>query len=82
MVHNGEEPCRVPTGLRDEAAKLLNCSFADLAEKLGITTAAVAQWGDDKEIPLLREIQVKELAAGRNPLFKSKAKRNISQSKI
>ena len=67
---------------RQEAAKLLNCSFVDLAKKLGITTAAVAQWGDDKEIPLLREIQVKELAAGRNPLFKSKAKRNISQSKI
>ncbi len=66
---------------RQEAAKLLNCSFADLAEKLGITTAAVAQWGDDKEIPLLREIQVKELAAGRNPLLKSKARSNISQSK-
>jgi transcriptional regulator with XRE-family HTH domain len=37
---------------RQEAAKLLNCSFAELAEKLGITTAAIAQWGDDKEIPL------------------------------
>lgn len=67
---------------RQEAAKLLNCSFSELAEKLGITTAAIAQWGDGKDIPLLREIQVKELAAGRNPLFKSKAKLNLSQSKI
>lgn len=67
---------------RKEAAKLLNCSFSELADKLGITTAAIAQWGDDKDIPLLREIQVKELAAGRNPLFKSKAKLNLSQSKI
>jgi hypothetical protein len=34
-----------------------------------------------KKFLFLREIQVKELAAGRNPVIKSKARSNISQSK-
>jgi hypothetical protein len=44
---------------RQEAVKLLNCSLSELAGKLSITTAAIAQWGDDDDIPLLRELQVK-----------------------
>jgi transcriptional repressor of cell division inhibition gene dicB len=67
---------------RQEAAKLLKCSLAELAFKLGISTAAVAQWGDENDIPLLREMQVRELAAGRNPIIKSKAKLNVAHTKI
>ena len=47
---------------RDEAIQLLNCSLSELASQLGITTAAVAKWDKD-EIPLLREYQIRELAA-------------------
>lgn len=36
----------------------------ELAELLGIEPPAVSQWDDDK-IPLLREYQVRELAANR-----------------
>lgn len=46
---------------RSEATQLLQCSLAGLAKKLGITTAAVAQWPEEK-IPELREYQVRELA--------------------
>ena len=67
---------------RQEAAKLLNCSLAGLAEKLGLTTAAIAQWGDDTDIPPLREYQVRELAAGRKPIIKSKVRSNLSHSKL
>lgn len=67
---------------RQEAVKLLNCSLAGLAEKLGLTTAAIAQWGDDTDIPPLREYQVRELAAGRQPIIKSKVRSNLSQSKL
>lgn len=46
---------------RDEAKQMLGCSLADLAKKLKISTAAVAQWGNG-DIPALREYQVIELA--------------------
>lgn len=64
---------------RQEAAKLLNCSLAGLAVKLGLSTAAIAQWGDNTDIPPLREYQVREIAAGREPILKSKAKTNLAQ---
>ena len=48
MVHNGEEPCRVPTGLRDEAAKLLNEQNSSQRIQLvgsGRTEELDRQWG-------------------------------------
>jgi len=50
---------------RDEAIQLLDCSLSELADLLGITTAAVAKWNKD-HIPPLREYQVKELAASKS----------------
>lgn len=52
---------------RREAAALLNCSLKTLAETLEVSTATVAQWGDEP-IPLLRQYQVLDIAAGRKPL--------------
>lgn len=49
---------------RDEAITLLDCSLSELADKLEITTAAVARWNPNK-IPLLRESQIRDLAAGK-----------------
>lgn len=49
---------------RDEAITLLSCSLSELADKLEITTAAVARW-DPNKIPLLREAQVRALAEGK-----------------
>lgn len=64
---------------RQEAAKILNCSLAGLAEKLGVTTAAIAQWGDDSSIPPLREYQVREIAAGRQPTIRARTKQKLAQ---
>lgn len=61
---------------REEAAQSLGCSLSELAEILGISTASVAQWGDDP-IPPLREYQVRDLAAGRQPLGLLKLKTNL-----
>jgi hypothetical protein len=66
---------------RQEAAKLLNCSFQNLLKSWELQRLQLLNGVMTKKFLFLREIQVKELAAGRNPLFKSKAKRNISQSK-
>lgn len=41
-----------------EAVAMFNGSRRRLAEALGITVQAVAQWGD--EVPKLREYQIKE----------------------
>ncbi|QOW47259.1 MULTISPECIES: ribonuclease D [Acinetobacter] len=65
---------------RQEAIKLLNCSYSELAEKLGITTAAVARWGDDVHIPSFREYQIRELATGRKPLGIKEPKQNVAHA--
>ncbi len=52
---------------RDEALILLDCSLTELADKLYITTAAVARWNPEK-IPPLRESQIRDLAEGRTPV--------------
>lgn len=44
---------------RDEAKQLLNCSLYELSVRLGVSSAAVAQWTGN--IPKLREYQVIEL---------------------
>lgn len=49
---------------RDEATQLLGCNLSELADKLEITTAAVARWNPNK-IPLLREAQIRDLAEGK-----------------
>lgn len=46
---------------RDEATELLDCSLLELANLLGITSSAIAQWNKYK-IPLLREYQIRSLA--------------------
>ncbi|TQC94704.1 hypothetical protein FK216_15590 [Moraxellaceae bacterium AER2_44_116] len=52
---------------KQEAYELLSCNGSELAEKLGITPAAVYQWDDD-EIPVGRVYQIKDLANGKEPL--------------
>ncbi|WP_336957507.1 Cro/CI family transcriptional regulator [Acinetobacter johnsonii] len=49
---------------RDEAIELLGCNLSELADSLGITTAAVARWNKEK-IPRLREYQIRDIAAVR-----------------
>ena len=52
---------------RDEAMALLNVEKKyQLADRLYLTTSAVAQWGNG-DIPDYREYEVRELAAGRTP---------------
>lgn len=64
---------------RFQAIQLLNCSYAELATKLEISTAAVARWGDS-DIPDFREYQIRDLAAGRTPAGLSKSKLTLDQS--
>ena len=45
-----------------EAVAMFGGSRRRLAEALGITTQAVAQWGDT--VPLLREYQIREIVNG------------------
>ena len=52
---------------KSEALDLLKCSVSELAELLKITTEAIYKWGD-KDIPIAREYQIRDLAAGRKPL--------------
>ena len=54
---------------RREACELLNCNLFELSIKLDISDSAVAQWGDERDIPKLREYQVQELV--RNNSMKS-----------
>lgn len=63
---------------RDEAIKLLDCSLAELAKKLEVTTAAVAQWADGP-LPLLREYQVRE-KANEIAIAQQLIQRNVLQS--
>ncbi|WP_336148594.1 Cro/CI family transcriptional regulator [Acinetobacter ursingii] len=55
---------------KSEALTLLNCSATQLAEKLGISHNAISQW-DEKQIPLAREYQIRDLAAGNKPITRS-----------
>ncbi|ENW95948.1 hypothetical protein [Acinetobacter sp. NIPH 298] len=66
---------------RDEACKLLECSYKGLADYLLLTTAAIARWGD-REIPYDREYEIKELAAGRTPKRIREAKQKLTQTNI
>ena len=52
---------------KQEALNLLNCNGKELAEMLDIEPSAVYQWPDDR-IPLAREYQIRDLAAGKQPL--------------
>lgn len=66
---------------RKEAMKLLGVEkLIQLADKLELTTSAIAQWGDDADIPDYREYEVRELAAGRTPIRLLKSKQNLTQS--
>ncbi|MCK4081346.1 MULTISPECIES: Cro/CI family transcriptional regulator [Acinetobacter] len=56
---------------KSEALALLNCSVTQLADKLGITHNAISQW-DEKQIPLAREYQIRDIANGNPPI-----KRNV-----
>lgn len=49
---------------RDEATQLLNCTLSELADSLGISTAAVAKWNKD-QIPRLREYEIRDIALKR-----------------
>ncbi|EJB8459116.1 MULTISPECIES: ribonuclease D [Acinetobacter] len=64
---------------RDEAIKLLDCQLCEMADKLQITTAAVAKWNKNK-IPAFREYQIRELAAGRIPIGLTTEAPNLSHA--
>ncbi|AUC06913.1 ribonuclease D [Acinetobacter lwoffii] len=61
---------------RDEAIQLLDCSLSELADRLGITTAAVAKW-NKQQIPRLREYEIRALAEGRTPYGLPSVKTNL-----
>lgn len=64
---------------RKEAMQLLGFTkLIHLADKLELTTSAIAQWGDG-DIPDYREYEVRELAAGRTPIRLIKSKKNLAQ---
>ena len=52
---------------KSEALTMLDCTVTQLAEKLGISHNAISQW-DEKQIPLAREYQIRDLANGNQPL--------------
>ncbi|WP_313484056.1 Cro/CI family transcriptional regulator [Acinetobacter variabilis] len=56
---------------KSEALQLLGCSITQLAERLGISHNAISQW-DESKIPVAREYQIRDLAAGRKPIKRSK----------
>lgn len=62
---------------RDEATELLNCSLSELADKLEISTAAIARW-NPLVIPPLRESQIRDLSEGRIPVGLQKHKQTVS----
>lgn len=67
---------------RDEAMKKLGITkFYQLADKLELTPAAIAQWGDE-DIPDHREYEVNELVAGRTPKRLLKSKQNLTKQAI
>lgn len=54
---------------KQEAYDLLNVNGVGLADLLGIEPSSVYQWSEVR-IPLAREYQIRDLAAGRQPLKK------------
>lgn len=54
---------------KSEALELLQCTVPELANLLKISTEAIYKWGD-REIPIEREYQIKDVAAGRKPLHR------------
>ena len=54
---------------KSEALELLQCTVPELANLLQISTEAIYKWGD-RENPIAREYQIKDVAAGRKPLHK------------
>ena len=54
---------------KQEALNLLDCSVKELADMLGVTSQVVSMWGRKQKIPLAREYQIRDLAAGRTPLL-------------
>lgn len=50
----------------DAAIGLFNNSVRELADALGITTAAIYQWGE--EVPDLRAYQIRDIVAARPKL--------------
>lgn len=68
---------------RREAMTLLGLKkLFQLADKLELTTSAIAQWGDDEDIPEYREYEVRELAAGRIPKRLRKSKQNLTDPAV
>ncbi|QXA07950.1 Cro/Cl family transcriptional regulator [Acinetobacter pittii] len=58
---------------KSEALALLNCTVTQLAEKLGISHNAISQWEEEK-IPLLREYQIRDMAAKVKPVKRKKSR--------
>lgn len=52
----------------EQAKVLLNCNQQGLAEMLGVSKVAVSQWAKSGSIPLAREYQILDLAAGKTPI--------------
>lgn len=52
---------------KQEAFDLTRCNGKQLAKKLGIEPQAIYQWNKNR-IPLVREYQIRDLVAGKNPL--------------
>jgi len=66
---------------RQEAMELLGYEkLFQLADVLELSTSAIAQWGDDKDIPLYREYEVRELAAGRTPKRLIQSDQNVAHA--
>lgn len=55
---------------KSEALDLLQCTISELARLLGISTEAIYKWGN-KDIPIAREYQIRDLAVGKKPLGQS-----------
>ncbi|WP_151838071.1 MULTISPECIES: ribonuclease D [unclassified Acinetobacter] len=65
---------------REAMAKLNLEKLYQLADKLELSTAAIALWGDEKDIPDYRQFEVNELAAGRVPPRLLRLKQNLAQT--
>lgn len=69
---------------RDEALVFLECkNYKELADRLFLTTAALAKWKEN-EIPPAREDEIRQLKAGMVParlkrIQASSAKSNLAQ---
>ena len=50
----------------NEALNLLNCSKAELGRMLGLNRSAISLWKNN--VPIAREYQIRDIAAGRKPL--------------